>query len=161
VLIGALLLAYGMIENKLLIIIGGLLFLPFLPVLLAIGFGAWTREWRLVRQGASALAVGIVLLFVGGALVALMAGPPFRFAEFNSPLISFLISLVVGVAAGLASTDDAGRREMIGLAATSQIAILPTWFGIGAVFGFTEMGGASPVQRAITLVINVRSISRA
>jgi hypothetical protein len=31
---------------------------------------------------------------------------------------------MVGAAAGLATADDVGRREMIGLAATAQVAIL-------------------------------------
>jgi hypothetical protein len=158
VLLAALLLAYGMIENKLLAIIGGLLFMPLLPLLLAVGFGLLTREWRLVRQGAVALVVGAALTLVGGALVALITGPPLRFSEFNSPFASFLISLVVGVAAGLATADDVGRREMIGLAATSQIAILPAWFGISLVLGFSPADSAAVVQRAMTFLTNVASI---
>lgn len=47
VFIAAMLLAYGMIQQQLLIMLGGLLFLPLLPLLLAIGFGLWTRQWRL------------------------------------------------------------------------------------------------------------------
>jgi hypothetical protein len=158
VLLAALLLAYGLIENKLLIIIAGLLFLPALPTLMAIGFGLWTREWRLAMRGAVALAVSLALTALGGALVALLTGPPMRFSEFSPLPVSFLISLAVGVAAGLASADDVGRRELIGLAAASQISILPIWFGASLVFGFPAGDGASPLQRALTLLVNIATI---
>lgn len=158
ILIAAMLLAYGMIEYKLLIIIAGLLFMPFLPLMLAVGFGLWTRQWRLAIQGLFALAVGVFLTAAGGSVVALMTGPPLRFNEFNSLVTSFLISLAVGVAAGLATADDVGRREMIGLAATAQIAILPVWFGISFVFGFPVMDTASPSERAIIFLVNVGTI---
>lgn len=158
ILIASLLLAYGLIEYKLLIIIAGLLFMPLLPLMLAVGFGLWTREWRLAAQGAFALAVATALALAGGAAVALMTGPPLRYNEFNSLPVSFLISLAVGIAAGLANGDDVGRREMIGLAATAQIAILPVWFGISLVFGFPQMDTATPTQRALSLLVNVGTI---
>lgn len=158
VLIAALLLAYGMIEHKILIIIAGLLFLPLLPLLLAMGFGLWTRQWRLVLQGISAFIVATALLVCGGAVVAWMTEPPMKYNEHNTLLVGFLISLAVGVAAGLASVDDVGRREMIGLAATAQIAILPVWFGVSFVFGFPVMDSATPAQRTLSFLVNVVTI---
>jgi hypothetical protein len=136
VAIAAMILAYGMIAANLLLMIAGLLFLPLLPVLLAIGFGLWTREWRLAGQGVLALVVGVALVIGGAAGVALMAEPPLRFAQFSPPLVSVLVSAAVGIAAGLGSADDAGRRELIGLAATAQVVLLPAWLGISLVFGF-------------------------
>jgi hypothetical protein len=50
VLIAGLLLAYGVIEDRTLVIVAGLLFLPLLPLKLAVGFGCSTREWRLAAQ---------------------------------------------------------------------------------------------------------------
>jgi hypothetical protein len=73
-------------------------------------------------------------------------------------LVGFLISVGVGIAAGLATADDVGRREMIGLAATAQVAILPVWFGISFVFGFPVMDSATPGQRALSLTVNVVTI---
>jgi len=81
--IAACFIAYGMIEQQMLLIIAGLLFLPLLPILLSISFGAWTRQWKLVRQAALAFLVTIVLLFIGGALVASVSSPPLRYNEFN------------------------------------------------------------------------------
>jgi hypothetical protein len=156
VLAAALLLAYGMIEDKILFIIAGLLFLQLLPSMLAVGFGVTTQQWRLVGQGAIALGTGIALLVLGGVIVALMTDPPLRFNQHNPLLTSFLISAVIGIAAGLATGDDAGRREMIGLAAAAQIAILPVWFGISFVFGFSQTG--SPSERGISLVVNIATV---
>ena len=90
--------------------------------------------------------------------MALMTSPPLLYNESNSLLAGFLISLAVGVAAGLATADDVGRREIIGLAATAQVAILPVWFGICFVFGFPILENQPPTRRAISLVVNVISI---
>jgi hypothetical protein len=158
VLIAAMLLAYGMIQHQLLIMIGGLLFLPLLHLLLAIGFGLWTRQWRLAAQGLFAFLVALALLISGGAIVALVATPPLQYNQHNGLLVSFLISLGVGIAAGLATADDVGRREMIGLAATAQMAILPVWFGICFVFGFPVLDTTSPAQHALTFGVNALTI---
>lgn len=72
ILIGALLLAYGLVESKLLFMIAGLLFIPLLPLLLSIGFGLWTRQWRLAAQGLFSLAIAIALLVTAGVFVALV-----------------------------------------------------------------------------------------
>src|SRR5438270_7988747 len=158
ILIGAFLLAYGMIQFKLLFMIAGLLFIPLLPPMLAMGFGIWTRQFRLAAQGMLAFVVATILLLCGGVSVALMTSPPLLYNESNSFLAGFLISLAVGVAAGLATADDVGRREMIGLAATAQVAILPVWFGICFVFGFPIADPASAKQRALSLAINIVGI---
>jgi hypothetical protein len=80
----------------------------------------------------------ILLLIGGGMAVAAVSSPPLKYDEFNTLPVGFLISLAVGIAAGLANTDDVGRREFLGLAATAQIAIIPVWFGICFVFGFPK-----------------------
>ncbi len=59
VLIAACLLAYGLIHQQTLIIIAGLLFLPLLPLLLAVGFGALTKQPKLSLQGATAFLLAI------------------------------------------------------------------------------------------------------
>jgi hypothetical protein len=158
VLIAALLLAYGMIEHKILLIIAGLLFLPLLPLLLAMGFGLWTRQWRLAGQGLFAFLVATALLVSGGVIVASVTDPPMKYNEHNTLLVGLLISAGVGVAAGLATADDVGRREMIGLAATAQIAILPVWFGVSFVFGFPALDSATPKERALAFAVNVVTI---
>lgn len=156
ILIGALLLSFGLVEYHLLLIIAGLLFIPSLPLVLSVGFGFCTKQWRLSLQGLAALTIAFVLMVVAGVVVGLMSNPPVRYSEFSS-LFGLLISSAVGVAAGLATVDDVGRREMIGLAATAQIAIIPAWFGVCLILGFpTSETPAS--RRVLALIINLAAI---
>ncbi len=157
--IAACLLAYGLIHQKILLIIAGLLFLQLLPLLLAFGFGAWTGKWKLAGQSALAFLVAVVLLIGGGAAVAAVSNPPLKYDQFNTMLVGFLISLAVGIAAGLANSDDVGRREFLGLAATAQIAIIPVWFGICFVFGFPATTSSDEIMtRAAGFGLNILTI---
>src|SRR5438874_1826489 len=133
--IAAGLLAHGLIEGKTLFTIGGLLFLPILPMVMAISYGITGRQWKLMTQGFKAFAVSTLMLFLGGVSVAILSQPPIRFGDLGSPASGIAISVAVGIAAALAAVDDAGRRELIGLAAASQIALIPVWLGIIMIFG--------------------------
>lgn len=159
IFIGALLLGLGIHDDRLLLMIAGLLFIPLLPLILAIGFGLCTRKWSILLQGAVSLAVALLILMIAGIIVALTSNGPVRYSEFNSVLSGFLISLAVGVAAALASSDDVGRREMIGLAATAQVAIIPVWFGVCFISGFPVFTSAAPSQRIVSLLINIGAIA--
>src|SRR5207245_388456 len=158
VYIGAVLLAFGIIDFRLLFMIAGLLFIPLLPMMLGIGFSVWTRQWKLLLQAVTALVVAMILLAAGGVTVALLSQPPVRYMEATSLLTGFLISLAVGIAGGLATSDDVGRPEMIGLAATAQVAIVPTWFGVCAVFGFRAADPTPSKQRILGLLVNIVGI---
>jgi hypothetical protein len=159
IFIAACLLAYGLIQQNTLLIIAGLFFLPLLPILMAIGFSAWTKKWKLTKQSVSAFLTALVLMFIGGVFIALISSPPLKYDEFNTLSVSFLISLAVGVAAGLAAIDDVGRRELIGLAATAQLAIIPVWFGICLIFGFPKTTGEGEITtRAIVFFVNFITI---
>jgi hypothetical protein len=149
------LLAYGLIRQQILLIVAGLLFLQLLPTLLAVAFGTLAKEWKLVGRGFAAFFTAIVLLILSGAGVAALSDPPVRFDDFSSLPVSFLISLAVGIAAGLAVMDDAGRRELIGLGAAAQTAIIPVWFGICLVFGFPKTTGQTEISmRILTFFVN-------
>jgi hypothetical protein len=158
IFIGALLLAYGLVNYRLLFMIAGLLFIPLLPLMLSVGFGIWTRQWRLAAQGLLSLGVALGLLVIAGLIVAIFTNPPVQYSDFNSLRTGFLVSLAVGVAAGLATADDVGRREMIGLAATAQIAIIPAWLGLCLVQGFPLTEVASPQDRILALFLNIVAI---
>jgi len=155
VVIAACLIAYGMIRQETLLMIGGLLVLPLTTLLLAVSYGIRSGIWKLVRQGALAFLLATVLLALSGAGVAAISQPPLKYNDFNSLLASFLISVAVGVGAGFANIDDAGQRQLIGLAATAQIAVIPVWFGICAVFGFPgTVGRREIIEHGATFFVN-------
>jgi hypothetical protein len=153
----AVLLAYGMMNDDATAIVVAALFLPFLSVVQAISFGIWSEDWPLAVQGGNAMLVSIASSVAAGALVAKLHGPPMLFHSFKTPLLSFGISALVGLAAGLSSADDAGRRYLIGVAAAVQYAIFPVWFGIALVLGFPD--AHVTLQRLLTLGINIVTIS--
>ena len=155
--LSSVLLAYGMVEDFIPLIIAGLLFLPFHHHMLATGLGAVAREWRLFRQGLLALLLSTFLILLAGACVALFTEPPIGWHELGSPLSGFILSAVIGMAAGLGAIDDAGRRELVGLAATAHISVFPAWFGLSLAFGFEE--GGKWAQHLLTFGINVTSLT--
>src|SRR5579884_2372930 len=153
----AVLLADGMLDNKPIPIVVAALFLPFLSNVLAMSFGLYAGDRGLARQGATAILVSMICSVAAGALGAALHGPPMAYNDFEGPLLSFGISAVIGIAAGLASADDAGRRYLIGVAAAVQYAIYPVWFGISLVLGFPSK--SVTVERLWTLAINVGTIA--
>jgi len=156
---GAILLATGIIDDNPVSIVVAALFLPFLSEVLAVSFGLWSRDRRLIFRGLRAIAVSTALAFAVGALVAAVQGGPILFTAFKSPLASFAISGAIGITAGLSSADDTGRRYLIGVAAAVQLAIFPVWLGAAMIIGL-------PAQdvlwsRLDSFLINLGTISLA
>jgi hypothetical protein len=59
----------------------------------------------------------------------------------------------------LADSDDVGTRQMIGLAATAQLAIIPVWFGICFVLGFPSTVSQNEItSRASVFFINTVTV---
>jgi hypothetical protein len=130
------LVGYGMLTNNMILLAAALLFTSYLPGVLGLAFGVSTRSWSLSARSARMLITGIGVAVAGGAAVALMAdGQPLPI-PLESAVVTLLISLGVGAAAGLATGDDVGERQLIGLAAASQFARFPVWMGLGLVLGF-------------------------
>ncbi|MFD2998911.1 hypothetical protein ACFS7Z_00945 [Pontibacter toksunensis] len=159
VFLSSVLLAYGMVEDFLPLIIAGLMFLPFHHHMLGTGLGAVLREWRFFGQGLLALLTSTILITLAGICVALFTAPPISWQLHGSPLSGFILSCVIGIAAGLAAVDDAGRRELIGLAATAHISVYPAWFGMKLIFGFDE--GDKWPEHLLTYGINITSLTLA
>ncbi|WP_420473760.1 DUF389 domain-containing protein [Noviherbaspirillum sp. ST9] len=157
VFLASLLVGYGMIEMNLPVLIAGLLFLPYHHHMISVALSMCTREWRLLRQGATAFVATTALIVAGSAVVALLSEAPMEYDQFGSTLSGFLIALVIGAAAGFAALDDAGRRELIGLAATAHISILPAWLGISLVFGLPS--SAETGKRILEFVIDVGTLT--
>lgn len=159
VFLASILLAYGLVEDHLPLIIAGLLFLPYHHHMLGVALGAVLKEYRFLRQALLAFVLSTVLIGLAGACVALFLEPPVKFDEFGTPLSGALLALVIGAAAGLGSIDDAGRRELIGLAATAHIAVFPAWFGLRVVFGFDPSGEWT--KHLLTFFLNVSALTLA
>jgi hypothetical protein len=68
-LAGGILLATGIVEDNAVAIVAAL-FLPFLAEVLAVSFGLWTRDGRLILRGLRAVAASTVLAFAGGVIAA-------------------------------------------------------------------------------------------
>jgi hypothetical protein len=112
-----------------------------------------------VGQGLFAFSVAAALIVAGGAIVAAVVGPPLRFHSFSGLATAAVLSTLVGVAAALADLDDVGRREMIGLAATAQVALIPAWLGISLVIGFSQaVDPTPPPQRLLTFAVIVAAV---
>ena len=107
------------------------------------------RDESASRERAAAVLAGIA--------VATITPGPIRFAYFDTPLVGFAISCFIGIAAGLSSADDAGRRYLIRVAAAVQFAVFPAWFGLSVMHGF----GSSQLvlERLGTFAINVATIA--
>jgi hypothetical protein len=153
----AILLAHGMFENSPISIVVAALFLPFLSQVLAVSFGLWMGDRKLARQGIAALGVSTAVCITAGVIVALLNDGPLAFSDFKRPLVSFGISCLIGLAAGLSSADDAGRRYLIGVAAAVQYSVFPVWFGICLVRGFPDASLTG--QRIGTFALNVATIA--
>lgn len=153
---GAVLMAFGLIDNSPVSIVVAALFLPFLSDVLAIAFGLWARDRDLAMQGLKAIAVSVVCGVIAGCVVSGAYGGYLRFTGFKNPLPSFAISALIGIAAGWSSADDAGRRYLIGVAAAVQFAIYPVWIGISLIAGFPD--SHTVAMRLLTFGINVITI---
>lgn len=154
---GAVLLAYGMLENDPITIVVAALFLPFLSQVLALSFGAWAGDLSLAAQGLKALGVSTVASVLGGVIVTALHGPPMLYHTFTPPLPSFLLSAVIGVTAGFITADDAGRRYLIGVAAAVQYGIYPAWLGFCLLEGFPDSHVTA--TRISAFFINVLTIT--
>jgi hypothetical protein len=138
VLLSAFLVAYGMREDFMPLIIAGLLFLPYHHHMLGISLSATLGEVKFLKQSLGSFAATTMFIVLGGVVLGLLTEPGIKWDAFteSSILFSFFISMAVGIAAGFGAIDDAGRRELIGLAATAHISVYPIWFGLKFVYGF-------------------------
>jgi hypothetical protein len=144
-----------LISEKLLPLLGGLLFLPTLPHLLAVGFGAATHKGRLAVQGGLALAATVSIVLGCSALLATVLPGAIQFDAFLPPQVSAIVSVGIGGAGALASMDDAGKRELIGLATAAQVGLVPAWLGIGLARGFDTALAPRLLSFALNLALTI------
>jgi hypothetical protein len=125
-----------------------------MPLLLGLPFGTLDRDFRLVGQSIAAALAVTLLIAMSAAAVAACSDPPLMFDQFPPVAAGALFSLLIAVAAALGTADDAGHRQLIGLAAASQLALIPAWFGVSLVFGFSE----SPLEKLGAFGLNAAAM---
>lgn len=154
--VSAMLLAYGLIEGDMTIIVVSLLFAPFLNHVLAMGFGGWAGDWRLVRQGGVVLGLTTLIAIISGVVVATVMGGPIAYDNFGTLYSNFAISFLVAIIAGLDTADEAGRREFVAVAGAAQFTSFPVWLGMALVLGFPDQ--QTTFYRLITPIVNTITI---
>ncbi len=152
----AVLLGYGMLRADPVSIVVAALFLPFMQQVLGLAFGAWAADWKLASQSGAALAVSLTISILAGMTLAAVLGGPLQFDGFKSPILSALLSIVIGAAAGCSTADDAGRRYLIGVAAAAQSGVFAVWIGLALVLGFPDRG--TTLARLVSLPLNICAI---
>ncbi len=155
-LAGGIILATGIVDDNAVAIVVAALFLPFLAEVLAVSFGLWSRDGRLILRGLRAIAASTILAFLGGMIVAGFTGGPIRYQGFKGPMASLALSAVIGVTAGLSNADDTGRRYLIGVAAAVQLAIFPAWLGAATIAGLPPRDIVD--ERLLSFAINLGTI---
>jgi hypothetical protein len=161
VIVAAGILGYGVLEDKILLMIGGLLFMPVLPAIIAIGTGFAARFPRLSLQGAIALGTAMLLILATTVVLGWALASPILFKDLPNLVPGLFISFFVGLAAATANIDHGGKRELIGLAAAAQIAIVPVWLGLGLgclAAGRTVDDWHRAGERALSLGVNIAMI---
>ena len=152
----AILLGYGMLRADPVSIVVAALFLPFMQQVLGLAFGAWAADWKLAAQSGAALMVSVAISILAGMALAAMLGGPLQFDGFKSPMLSALMSLVIGAAAGCSTAENTGRRYLIGVAAAAQSGVFAVWIGFALVLGFRDR--ETTVARLFTLSLNICAI---
>jgi uncharacterized membrane protein len=153
----AALMAIALIENSSIGIVVAALFAPFLSPTLAISFGVSQRDWKLARQGGVALLASIGLFVATAYAIGLALRGSVKFEGFHTPALNFFISLMIGLAAGVTTADDTGRRYMVGVAAAVQYAVFPAWIGLSLALGFPDQ--VVTLERLGSFSINVATIA--
>lgn len=161
VFLSALLVAYGMREDYMPLIIAGLLFLPYHHHLLGMAMGGAIKEKHLLKQAVLAFLSSTFLIILAGICIGFLTEPGVGFTNWkeSSFFFSFLISAVIGSAAGFGVIDDSGRRELIGLAATAHLSIYPLWFGLKIIYGFEPED--KPTEHLLVFLMDFTTITLA
>lgn len=130
VVLAAALVAHGMQVGNLPVMLAGLLFLPYHHPLLAMVLGLLRGGGALALHGIGVFLVATALILAAGLTVGWVQPGPTVWPMHGGPGTAVVIGTIVGLAAALASVDDSGRRELIGLAATAHLSVVPVWIGL-------------------------------
>jgi len=139
VVVSAMLLTYGMLQNRVILMIGAMLFTVFSPPLMALGLGVPLRDKKIIMYALASFGVANVLSIVAAAIVAGVVGGPLLWDDFGGLAGNVFVAIGASVAGAIADTDDAGRRQLIAIAAAFPYSRFPPWIGISLVLGFPSL----------------------
>jgi hypothetical protein len=138
VLISAMLLSYAMLEDRFVLMIGAMLFTVFSPCLMGWGLGFATRDSSLIRQAAVAFLIANSVSIGAAAVIAILHHGPLLWNDFGTLGGNLFVAAASTIVGAVSDADDAGRRQLIAIAAAFPYARFPPWVGICLVKGFPE-----------------------
>jgi hypothetical protein len=139
VAVSSALVAYAMLREDLVLMIGALIFSPFSPVQMGLGFSLCVRDRALAGRAAKTFALGLVLAIAAAAVAAAVTRGPLMYDRLGQLGDNAVISLLAGFMGAFAESDDVGRRQLLGLAAAYPFVKFPVWIGIACVLGFPAL----------------------
>ena len=124
--------------------------------MLGIAFALLLGEWRLLCSLRARSWLAWRCWSLGGVLLALLLQPPMKVTDFGELRSTLLASLAIGAAAGLATTGQRGLASASGVAAASQLSLVPAWLGYSIIHGLDSAGlQPSPIDRLLVVPLSL------
>lgn len=152
--------AFGLYENSVTLIIGGMLIAPLLGPSLALSFGAAIGDRKLIFRSITTNVVGLAAVVLFGIFIGALRPPVTPTAELmlrtNVGLDSIALALASGAAAALSITSGLSSA-LVGVMVA--VALLPPAVALGLMIGAGWLGCAAGA--GILLGVNVACVNLA
>lgn len=146
--------AIGLNSNSVAAVIGAMVIAPLLGPILGFSFGAAIGDFKLLKEGAWTLVVGVAIALVSAILLSFVMPVDLASRELVSRaevrLDGAALSLAAGGAAALALTRG-GESTLVGVMVAA--ALLPPTAAVGLFMGEAEWAAAS--RAGLLLILNI------
>lgn len=146
--------AIGLNSNSVAAVIGAMVIAPLLGPILGFAFGAAIGDFKLLKEGAQTLVIGIAIALLSAIILSFVMPVDMGSRELLSRaevrLDGMALSLAAGGAAALALTRG-GESTLVGVMVAA--ALLPPTAAVGLFIGEEQWGLAS--RAGLLLVLNV------
>ncbi|MBX3616707.1 TIGR00341 family protein [Nitrosomonas sp.] len=160
IVLATIVVAIGLIENNVAVVIGGMVIAPLLGSNLAFGLGTALGDFSLMRKSILTFLVGITLAIalsvVIGAFWPLNTASPELVLRTKVGLDSFPLALASGAAAALSLT---AKLSSVLVGVMVAVALLPPAVTLGLMLGLGDINHA--FNAGLLLTINVVCINLA
>lgn len=127
IILSTIIVAFGLLINNTILVIGGMLITPMLSPLLAIALGMVTKDGKTILRSIRIFAISFILVFLTALITGLASSIKIGqvdFAHIMEPdLLTFFIAFVAGLAAGYTWAKPALNERLPGIAIT--VTLLP------------------------------------